>query len=253
MKGSPQRLGDTAATIRRVRAITMGAGAVRATLGARKTQFRVPIILREFGPSTTPGYDWTFRDRRGLWNDLTTAKLMLSKHCPLHIGDRLWVKETFSLDALTVYPCPPVWYRADCSLYDDPSSGDHTRSCEAARTGSAIADCYACAMNGRRFRWRPSIFMPHGLSRITLDVTEVRVQRLQEVSEADAKAEGARELPLQEGRPGAWWTCDVHVGASVFGRTPIEAFRKLWDHLNGKRSPWERNDWVFAHTFKRLA
>jgi hypothetical protein len=65
---------------------------------------------------------------------------------------RLYTRETYSLDARTVYPCPPVcppvWYRADFeSPHDDPSSGDHVRHCTAAKGGVPQADCYACAMS----------------------------------------------------------------------------------------------------------
>lgn len=188
--------------------------------------------------------------------------------CPFgEPGDRLWCKETHSTDALTVYPCPPVWYRADCGMYDDPASGEHGRSCDALRTGHPRADCYVCAMNGRRFRWRPSIFMPRKLSRITLEIAEVRVQRLAEISEDDARAEGVR---ISDAATAKQDSVDTH------GMTPYRAaFACLWDSINGQPRPmldddgdpvlddngrpimvasrsWASNPWIWALTFRRL-
>ena len=80
-------------------------------------------------------------------------------------------------------------------------------------------------------RWRPSIHMPRWASRITLRATEVRVQRLCDITADDALAEGVR--------PGE-------------GVTPVGAFICLWDSINGKRAPWVSNPWVWAYTFERV-
>ena len=158
-------------------------------------------------------------------------------------GDRLWVKETFSLDALTVYPCPPVWYRADVvSKYDDPAHGEHVSGCKGPKDGRRYADCFACALDGGRFRWRPSIFMPRALSRITLEVTQVRVERLQSITDEDILAEG----------------CTIEVASEVTGvpRSSIptlrDAWRELWSHVNGPAS-WDANPWVWAIFFRQVA
>jgi hypothetical protein len=82
------------------------------------------------------------------------------------------------------------------------------------------------------YRWRPSIFMPRWASRITLEITEVRVQRLQEITEVDAKAEG------------------VSRSAKFSAR---EEFSMLWESINGKRAPWASNPWVWCLTFKQEA
>ena len=77
------------------RGILFSAPMVRANRAGRKTQTRRLVSLREFGPSTTSGYDWTFRDKRALWNDISPARLM--EMCPYGVpGDRLWVRETWT-------------------------------------------------------------------------------------------------------------------------------------------------------------
>lgn len=81
-------------------------------------------------------------------------------------------------------------------------------------------------------RWRPSIFMPKWAARIWLRVTDVRVERLQEMTEADAFAEGVK---------GGDWLGD-----------PVGRFAELWDELNAKRGhPWESNPWVWRIEFER--
>ena len=100
--------------------------------------------------------------------------------------------------------------------------------------------------------WKPSIFMPRWASRITLEITEVRVERVHEISEDDAKAEGIHTLPLQEDRPGKWWTGDVSKGQWLHGRTPVKAYQYLWESINHKRAAWDSNPWVWVVTFRRI-
>lgn len=133
------------------------------------------------------------------------------------VGDRLYVRETWApLDALT-HSDPGVqalanrgFFRADESTVEEEIS-----------------------------RWRPGIHMPRWASRITLIVTDVRVQRLQEISTADAVAEGALSPPFSD------QFADVHA---------IEMFRCLWDSLNADRGyGWEANPWVCAISFRPIA
>lgn len=87
------------------------------------------------------------------------------------------------------------------------------------------------AMGAVTGRWRPSIHMPRWASRITLEITNVRVQRLNDISDDDAKAEG--------------WD------AETAGQHPYGWYRALWDEINGKGS-WAANPWVWALTFRRI-
>lgn len=138
-------------------------------------------------------------------------------------GDRLWVREAFSYDRLDVDRdgILPPWYWAD----GNPDAGDWTRP-------------------------KPSIHMPRWASRLTLHVTDLRVQRLQEISEADARAEGIepREIrPVHDiDQPAeTWWFGTENGRASA-----KSAFRDLWDSLNAERAPWSSNPWVVAVSFR---
>ena len=145
-------------------------------------------------------------------------------------GDRLWVRESGWLygrwyeDGVT--SSGRTRWRFDAfgqrAVFERPL--DH----ELTYRGS-ISPGYA---------FRPSIHMPRWASRITLEITDVRVERVQDISEADAQAEGAeysREIDYSR------------------GITYSTAFRELWDSINASRGyGWDVNSWVWAITFKRL-
>jgi hypothetical protein len=153
---------------------------------------------------------------------------------------RLWVKETWSCDARSIYPCDDVLYKADVSELagDDPATADHVRDCNGNR-----GDCYACLRETRRgFRWRSPRFMRRVHSRLLLDVTAVRLERLCDIDFADIRLEGVG--------------CDVHDFASGFCASECTALRRnfmqLWDAINGKRAAWKSNPWVWVVEFKRV-
>jgi len=93
----------------------------------------------------------------------------------------------------------------------------------------------------KRIKIRPSIHMPRWASRITLTVTDVRVQRLQDCSEADAKAEGIIGA-------GLIWGLGVEPPDPARAASPVEAYARLWDIINGPEA-WDANPWVVALTF----
>jgi hypothetical protein len=145
--------------------------------------------------------------------------------CPYgYAGDRLWVRETFAASAHG--PTAAVIYRADNHIR--PGLGD---------------------FDGEP--WRPSIFMPRAASRINLEITGVRVERLQAISESDAFAEG-----VYEGTP---CRCDepldfVRSCGNCGGRLidAIALYRNLWDSIIGAGS-WNANPWVWVVEFRRVA
>jgi hypothetical protein len=126
------------------------------------------------------------------------------------VGDRLWVRETWMAEHFPSAPGEVYYhYRADNT---------------GAGSGWTAAKM-----------WKPSIHMPRKASRLTLEVTDVRVEQLQSISEMDARAEGM-ELPADSPRN--------------FRRV----FAALWDEINGKRPgcTWADNPWVWAVTFERV-
>lgn len=143
-------------------------------------------------------------------------------------GDRLWVRESFRNDPASIfngygYNGANLVYRADAPTPTD-------------RPGSP---------------WRPSIYMPRWASRITLEITRVRGERLQAISNADARAEG---IPQTYGDlcPELQFLCPGpdHEYAN---RTSAENFAILWDSINGKRGfGWASNPWVWVIEFRRV-
>lgn len=192
---------------------------VRAILDDRKTQTRRIInklrgigSITEFQASNTKGYDWTFRDRRMLWNDLRHEDLLA--RCPYgQPGDRLWVRETW---------CPDQ-YRADILDYQDDRLA------------------YAADFKGEPGRkWRRSIHMPRWASRILLEITDVRVERLQEITNDDAHAEGLFVPECEYAQNGP--------------RAAIIAFQALWGSIHAVSGlSWTANPYVWVIRFKRIA
>jgi len=152
-------------------------------------------------------------------------------------GDRLWVREAWATTA----------------AYDDlkPSEMGGEEPIRYDADGHHQTWGYpAIAKIGRK---RPGMFMPRWASRLTLIVTEVRVQRLQEISEADASAEGI-ELVRKTDQWGSHWR---NYGADGFDdRSAVYSYRTLWNSLHGHMGkallavePWQANPWVAAYTF----
>lgn len=134
-------------------------------------------------------------------------------------GDRLWVREAYWIHAPIHGTCY-VRYRAT------------EKSCPT--------------------KCRPSIYMPRWASRITLEITDVRVQQLQEISETDARAEGFEAEMVHGDTCDSQSFCDGHTCGAV-DCSARNNFEITWDSLNSKRGySWESNPWVWAITFKRV-
>ena len=120
-------------------------------------------------------------------------------------------------------------------------------------TGKPDGTLVGYYMDGRRVEnsWEKrltAMFMAKQFARTWLDITDVRVERLQEISEEDARAEGISVLPLQsENDPSAWYQSAPGIHQD---RTARGSYAQLWDSINGKRGyTWESNPWVWALTF----
>lgn len=183
------------------RPILFSGAMVRAILDGRKTQTR--RVIKPVQP----------RDD-GMW----PAGRDPVPDCPYgQVGDLLWVRET---------------WRTESDCYNDLAPGE--LSGEETILYAADADWGSNRTVGRS---RPSIHMPRWASRLTLRVMDVRVERLQAISAADAIAEGCAPVPLHS------LDCD-----SI---SPVQEYRALWGHINGRGS-WAANPWVWVVSFERL-
>jgi hypothetical protein len=189
----------------RERPILMSAEMVRATLDDRKSQTR--RILKDSGlyaiDEQIHGAEVAARERRAL-----------ASRCPYGVpGDRLWVRETHR----KIIGQSGGWIETDyrATYKHGERMGDHL---------------------GVKAKWTPSIHMPRAASRIALRITDVRVERLQDISEEDAAAEG--------------WPGPDEAN-TIRNAYPIAWYSHLWEQINGKRS-WSDNPFVWAVSFERV-
>jgi len=192
---------------------------VRAILEGRKSQTR--RIVKPQPDAVIDGEPyWHIGGYRASRYRGVTDQLRMGTHnpirCPYGIpGDRLWVRESFFI--------PDAPYKAKNS---------HLVSYKADETNQL-----ALQYTG----WRPSIHMPRWASRIILEIVEIRVERVQDISEADALAEGVSILP------------DAEIAARVAEDTPARMeFWALWTSIHGPDS-WDANPWVWVLEFRRVA
>lgn len=182
---------------------------VREVLADRKTQTRRLLKLRgaDVVEEREPGRMWPWSPQHNGW-----------VACRYGVpGDRLWVRETFAITNKD-HPRVRTDFRADMTSWG--------RATDAETGREVLLFPERLFPDGRRRveRWTPGIHMPRWASRITLDVRGVRVERVQEISEADARAEG------------------------VANRAQYE---HLWSEINGEAS-WKANPWVWAVDFARV-
>lgn len=178
--------------------ILFAAPMVRAILDGTKRQTRRVLKLREFGPSTTKGYDWSFRDRRACWNDYRADRIAeVSPHGKP--GDGLWVRET--------------WQRVD----------------DRVIFRADVRDPIARIVGVGAQSWRSPIHLARKDARIVLEILSVRPERLDAITEEDAKAEGV--TPSKNG-------------------SYRSAFEALWEEINGERAPWSGNPWLWVIGFR---
>ncbi len=205
---------------------------VQAILEGRKTQTRRVI---------KPQPEW--KDRKGLcsqgwsWSDKNTKlssypeadsfSEAISLCCPYgNVGDILWVRET--------------WQETTWMTKEDENYGFIYR---ASENGKDWED------NTEDWKWKPSIFMPKEACRIKLRIVNVRVERLQDISEEDAIKEGVESFYSE------------NLGKKLFKEYgyknsytgfPDISFKSLWDSINYDKFPWHKNPWIWVLEFERL-
>jgi hypothetical protein len=149
-------------------------------------------------------------------------------------GDLLWVRETWSHDASSLDECRSAF---DCCSV--PGYGPYYKATEVAPD---------------TLRWISPLFMPRWASRITLELTDVRVQRVQEISDDDARAEGVTPYTPPHGHVSP----DQRVPGPGFDRARLGdqphrlPFADAWDKINAAKAPWSDNPYVWALTFRRI-
>ncbi|EBE0158865.1 hypothetical protein GE643_24855, partial [Salmonella enterica] len=203
---------------------------VRAILDGKKTQTRRIMAIQpehsELGlrrvidsknGRDNGKYFWSQSDARGL--------KMRSKvfGCPYgEVGDRIWVRET--------YQGPLFDYEHMESYLEDSSKFYKPEFCVYRADGKPAPEFYD-ADDNLHCGWRPSIHMPRWASRLTLEITGVRVERLNSITESDAEAEGVTD--------------------TGFGDLLVDGYRYLWKSIYGEES-WAANPWVWVIEFKRV-
>lgn len=203
------------------RPIIFNAEMVRAILDGRKTQTRRIIKLDH---------------ERGMQNPVVRGKKgevsyvgcrLASSLCPFgQPGDRLWVRETFRVMGRATDVARLMYKASECNSFT-----------ESTRT-VPIDQCNKQSS----YNWTPSIHMPRWASRITLEITGARVERLQDISDVEAMREGIQNL-----------TTASHAGFGIPGvvnaQHPTRAFQLLWESIYGADS-WQANPWVWVVEFK---
>lgn len=236
------------------RPILFSAPMVRAILKGRKTVTRRAVKGLQIPTEDTDAehaFRWTAvaqnHPRYGFTVSGETPEACaaeLALYCPHgRRGDRLWVRETFALLGNEDGVC------VDWS--DNLQKGDEKSAAKIYRASCIQGDyglwevpdiaAWKPKTNGLLYEgaWRPSIHMPRWASRILLEITEVRVERLQDISEEQAEAEGVGAQAIESFR------------AAGVDRPAGFAFRDLWTSINGDGA-WSTNPWVWVIEFKQV-
>lgn len=220
---------------------------VRAILEGRKTMTRRIIkpqptkedykLMRNIESSNKKDKDLFF------WGKFENYRLVGRDHvhfkCPFgEIGDRLWVRETW--------------------LYDTFMEGEESDDIPQKNRVIYRATNPNYPMTVGSWKWKPSIFMPRRASRITLEITNIRVERLNDISEEDAISEGIVGINVPSGGDDYydyWRNYAIPQNREDlfpwFISKPIQSFKSLWESINGKDS-WEQNPFVWVIEFKKV-
>lgn len=204
---------------------------VRAILDGRKTVTR--RVMRTNHVGYRAFYRWDGEPfRRAMMRCLNETEPGSSVFCEDNRigvpGDRLWVRETHAIVPASAYwHDSTIPHRVHADEHGDPWWSVYREGWERSAPS----------------RWRPSIHMPWWASRITLVVVDVRVERLHEINEEDARAEGIERL-------GGGWRDYLRDGEAYV--TGVGSFASLWESINDPGS-WVANPWVWRVEFRRLS
>lgn len=239
----------SAAAMQKVEAkpILFTGGMVRAILEGRKTQTRRVVSDQKRFPHLFQGSVRFNGMKRGVdylrYKNIDVAEFTTdcSKDCLGNdfkfwsicpygkVGGHLWVRETWRAVEREVDAVDGILYAADEAFIPIENTPQAAEAWVIANDNGRHGD-----------NWRPSIFMPRWASRLTLEITDIRVERLQDITGGDAWEEGFR--------------APFDVGTYFHSEERMELFSKGWDAINGKRGyTWESNPYVWAITFKPIS
>lgn len=207
-----------------MKGIIMSAESVRGIQENRKTMTR-----RAMNPQPVMDKDgmWRWKDCQWMDGGLGFPESGIKDHARYKPGDILYVKETHRIS----------------DPHGDFKRGDRMAVVTYKAGGDQVILLPSDDLLGPR--WRSPMFMPRAAVRLFLRVTDVRVERLQEITAKDAVAEGI----IWE--PGVEWTC---WNDGIRTNAYVSLFADHWDGINAKRGhPWSANDWVWAYTFERIS
>lgn len=208
-------------TMNKFRPILFSTPMVQAILEGRKTQTRRTLKPH---PSNNEflielSKDWGWAQRRLISTKPDKYEILQNWKCPYgNIGDVLWVRETYC----------KLYESLDLYYFKDDKSFDHKKA-----------------------KWKPSIHMPKAACRLFLRIKDVRVERLRDISEADAKAEGISFIRFTVFNQDRFLYTD-YLDLESSWRDPRISFQTLWDSINAEKMPWKNNPWVWVIEFERI-
>jgi hypothetical protein len=197
---------------------------VQAIMAGTKTQTRRPLKAQP--DFSQPWYPLPVRRRSQVYSgEESWRRGVVKDFAPWKVGDRLWVRETWR----------PVMesYRSFVEYRAGGSNKDLIGRAPLEKLNKVALRFYGARKDIHSEDWHPSILMPRWASRINLEVLAVRVERLHEIDEAGAQAEGVPPIPRKDGSDPRYYR---------------QSFAALWDGIYGT---WDANPWVWVTEFRR--
>ena len=212
---------------------------VRSTLAGLKTKTRRPLKPQP---------------EKLIFDEMTASLLPRLSDCPFgKVGDRLWVRETFCLECQVERDQPPPFADGRPILYLRDGIECSKEEAEIwlqphyRATDPTPELAYEDSDGEPTVRWKPAIHMPRWASRITLEITEIRVERVQEITEEESKAEGVLPCPHPLSKDDECLDCYLDAGEYAC------SFLNLWNRLYAKKGLGvDVNPWVWVIGFRRV-
>ena len=175
------------------------------------------------------------------------GNVLTEQRAPCAPGDRLWVREAHQM--ANSDGGPVICYRADSHRWQPPFTGPDYGAGPSFDYEKYPGEysIWVADLESEDHPWRPSIYMPRWCSRITCIVTDVRIERLQDITDDGALCEGVSvAVPARAGQ-------DIDIDGEYWPGGPRRMFMELWNGLNAKRGyGWDVNPWVFVIVFETV-